>query len=271
MSSSALLLTPAASGLLRQAALVEGFEGAGYTVTPFEGWRSTRSPDLAICSGMRNNSLKGRNYCRSRGIDIAVVELGYLRRANSNADLEGYFQLGWNRIGWLPEKAPEDRWKALGMGLEPIRNGGEYVLVLGQVGFDAQHGLSTHELAGWLLRAARQTAVELQKPVLYRPHPLQPNTRLSPGFPHKQMNVKTTTLEQALDRAAAVVTYNSTAAVEAIRCGVRVVCAPTAHFHQVGADLTLREDYFQRLAYAQWTLEELRSGEAVRFILAQRA
>ena len=76
-------------------------------------------------------------------------------------------------------------------------------------------------------------------------------------------------LDQALDGARALITFNSTAGVGAMLQGVKVISHPSAHYHAAGqaTDERIRQDYMHRLAYAQWKLEEFSSGEAVEFVL----
>lgn len=62
-------------------------------------------------------------------------------------------------------------------------------------------------------------------------------------------------------------TYNSTAGVEAILAGAPVWCDEGAHYAAVArATRPKRLAYLRRLAWAQWTCDELRDGSAWEFL-----
>lgn len=276
-SKTALILTPASSRLERQKHAVIGAQRQGYEVKEF----STKVPDdnaeFAICSGFRKNSLVGRQFCAAHGIPVMIVELGYLRRSNGNTDTAGYFQCGWERIGWMPQgPVPDDRWRALGLTLQPLKEitGGQYILLAGQVGFDAQHNLSSADLTRWLMQEGRAANAEIGNtaPLVYRPHPMQPHTRLLSTLKHVRQDPKTVSMDAAMAGARLLVTYNSTTGVEAMLRGVRVRSHPSAHYHTAAAstDEGTRQDYMHRLAYAQWTLTEMAEGKNLEFLLQHR-
>lgn len=268
----AILLTPEASHLARQQSLLAGVEACGFEVHPFDGSPEQQGADFAVCSGMRPNSAFGRKFCAAWHIPVMVVELGYLRRASGNDDTAGYFQLGWNRIGWVPEDAPADRFDRLGLEVVEDRTFGRgNILVAGQVGMDAQHNLPSTELVRWLGQEADKLKKATGKAVVFRPHPMQPGTRLNGFLGYTVQSPKGMPLASALDAADYVITYNSTTGVDAMLRGVPVVSHACAHYHaHAVADLETRLAYLYRLAYAQWKLEELAGGEAVGYLMGKK-
>jgi capsule polysaccharide export protein KpsC/LpsZ len=199
------------------------------------------------------------------------------------AHKEGYNQAGWEQIGWVPPfDCPPDRFEALGLHLMEKRVGYKQdtrvnnpvgsILVAGQVGQDAQHGCSSKELSAWLSRrlAKLQRADRsLSKaPVVFRPHPNQPKAELPQGVVHQRQLPAQVSLTDAIDNARLVLTYNSTAGVDAMLRGVPVVSHQRAHYHKHAVeDYATRMRYLSRLAYAQWNLQEFESGEALDFLL----
>lgn len=267
-----LNLTPEATHLARQRSLLAGVRSLGYTVEPFDGRAEQTKAEFAVCSGMRNNSAFGRKFCATWGIPVMIIELGYLRRASNNEDLSGYFQLGWDRIGWVPASAPPDRFRRLGLEVVVKKEPGRgYILVAGQVGMDAQHNLSTTELMLWLGKEADKARKQTGLPVVFRPHPMQTGTRMCGFLGYTLQPPGTVGLVKALDAAEMVVTYNSTTGVDAMLRGIPVTSHPKAHYHgHAVRDFDTRIAYLNRLAYAQWNLDELANGEAVKYLLGNK-
>lgn len=218
----------------------------------------------------------------ANGAANIFVELGYLRRANSLDVETAYYQASIGHTCWLPPvPCAMDRFEALGMPLEtrrttrgrPRKSAGS-VLLLGQVPGDGQHGLKQQPLADWYANAVATIRANTDRPIVFRPHPKAAALDLCPDADQQQS--PTVPLADAFRDAHCAVTYNSTAGTEAMLAGVPVVCAPVSMYAPwAETDLAAvespavgdREDYFARLAYAQWTREEMRSGEAFRFLL----
>ena len=139
---------------------------------------------------------------------------------------------------------PRDRWDALGVALTPMRRAKHpRVLCLQHVG-DAAHPFSSNGmLAQWV------SGIEFDE---LRYHPL---AKEFDGEP----------LETFLARAGEVITWNSNIGHDALIAGVPVRALGPASYAEVkGKD---RERYFRRLAYAQWTVAEMRAGGPQRFLL----
>src|SRR5690606_11123589 len=102
----------------------------------------------------------------------------------------------------------------------------------------------------------------------YRPHPRNPSLPFSVG--HDRIDPANTSVEQDLadPDVAVAITYNSTAGLAALMAGVPVECAPAAHYFRV-ADLQDRDAllrHLHKLAHAQWTCDELRTGDPLLFM-----
>lgn len=142
-----------------------------------------------------------------------------------------------NRAGCFPVGGPE-RWDSLGVSMAPWRASGETV-VLPQRGIGAE-GMPR----GW-------TA-----PGRVRRHPGRGD-----AIP----------LEDDLAKAGKVITWGSGAAIKALIWGIPV----EAHMPDwIGAQNNTdasRLEMFRRLAWAQWRISEIRSGEAFRWLLPSPA
>jgi hypothetical protein len=201
-----------------------------------------------------------------------ILDLGWFKRAWAafTENPSGYYQIGLNYINWVPEftdlvgEAVNERWDRLGLPLAPPKPppiGPARILVLGQVANDAQHGLNSAELEEW----ARQKVAEIRQNSEHtyaiedwRPHPQ-----------NEDGPRPTTSLQDDLSKADLVVTYNSTAGLEALRQGIPVICSNNCVYHSLAGEecpsIKSRLVLFRRMAYAQWTLKEIINGDAIKF------
>jgi len=209
---------------------------------------------------------------------VLVAENGYLGQGGSTPkfDVVGgveaghYYALaigGHNGSGSWYSGGPE-RFAALNVELKPWRSKGDHILVCPSRNFGRPDLIMP---SSWL----KQTGDALRKvsklPVIVRDHP--GNDR-----PKRQ-------LAQDLERAAAVVVWASSAGVHALVQGIPVhagaphwICGTASvAIEQLlqpthTAQHALRLWALQRLAWAQWTVDEIASGEPFkRLIEHQRA
>lgn len=203
-------------------------------------------------------------YLKTASRQVLVMERGYI------GDRFAWTSLGWNglngRATFNPKNDParfNENFSALMKPWKP--EGGEYVLLIGQVPGDAS--LAGRDLKPWYEQAAETAAKEYHLPVRFRPHPLA--ARRGAILPVKGAPFINGTLDSALSKAAVVVTYNSNTAVDAVLAGVPTVTqnagsmAREVSGHTIGDRVTPdREEWAARLAWCQWSIEELRSGVA---------
>ncbi len=202
--------------------------------------------DFAVVWGKKNEH-------RANGRPWLCLEAGYINgnTGDYHVDRRRFISTGWcgmhGRAYPTPVR-PSDRWDALNIELVPWRMGGRYALILGQHPGDAAS-------AGCRPDEITEQALSVYDKVRVRPHPLlNPNLR---------------TLADDLEGARVAITWNSTAAVEAVIAGIPTVTLDEGSIawpvtsHVVGETYTgSREMWCYNLAYRQWTHDELRSGEA---------
>lgn len=225
-----------------------------------DGWDTTvalirnyEPSDLAVFWGHRNQVII--DHQRKIGADYLVCERGYI------GDRFYWTSLGFNglngRASFVNEGVPGDRWQRYYADqLQPLRAGGDYALLIGQMPGDAAlAGLpgNTMETLVRELRACIPPTLGL--PVRYRPHPLSGHSD--------------TTLEQDLERAAVCITWNSNSGVISALHGVPTVTLDpgamawpiAAHQLQI-QPLADRTEWCHRIAYAQWSPEDITDGSA---------
>lgn len=219
--------------------------------------------DVAVLRGLRDQRFDRitsyREEVRRNHEHVLVISGGYLRRGE-------YFSVGWGgRDGaadFCNKDSPPDRWKALGLERKPWRDHGSVILVCSQA---PTCPLPDDKFVRW----EKETLAALDKLICVknkskfvevRPHPRR---EWRPAF------------TECLKDVWCVVTHSSGCAIEAAIEGVPVVAAdkfsmarPVAMRSVEDLNRRLRTPERQQwswdLAYTQWTMEEMRSGEPWR-------
>jgi hypothetical protein len=234
-------------------ALMEGMRGHGMAVER-RPIHDIVDADLAIIWGHGKPDIIAHQ--RANGADYLVMERGYL------GDRMKFTSLGFNglngRATFGPTGNPSDRWEKHGFKMQPWKHDGGYVLIMGQVPGDQsiRHLNIRDVLSAIVSELGTRT-------VYYRPHPLAHET-WAPA------PVYYGTLAEALSGASQVITVNSNSAVDAVLAGVPTVTLDRGSMawpvtsHSIWSPLcyTDREQWAYDMAYCQWTLDEMRSGDA---------
>jgi hypothetical protein len=212
-------------------------------------------PGLAtVIWGLHAGADEVLSECRNRGENVIVVDLamtGLLR--------PDYYQVCLNGLNQLPKNGDPERAAKLGLKVGTRRKARKDApfLILEQYPGDKQHNLA--DPAAWGQVVYDELKRLTNRPVIRRPHP--------------KITRNSTPLADDLAKAFCVITYNSTAAVEAFTSGVPVICDPSASYADCAIPLPLTttinkitfrtkkiQNYLNRLAVANFTLDEIRSG-----------
>lgn len=221
----------------RRQAFIRGLERCGYSV--FEG--TTMRPGDRDIFVTWNRIREGETVARefeSRGLPVLVTENAAWGNEFAGRRWYSLARSRHNTAGCFEEGGPE-RWDSLGAEPEPLRTEGETVIL-------PQRGIGSPPTAmprGWAEKALRKHGGRI---------------RTHPG------RNACTPLRDDLAKAGTVVTWGSGAAILASLWGCRVVSEMP---DWIGAHPD-RLAMFRRLAWAQWTLEEIASGEAIQRMLA---
>lgn len=180
-----------------------------------------------------------------------------------------YTSLGWNGLNGYASfpQAPKDngeRFSKHGGRIAPWKTGGDNILILGQVPNDAS--LKGLDLLPFYKEWARAAQKAHGLPVFFRQHPDVSRRGIAQYV--RGAEVSSGSLSDALASAALCVTFNSNSAVEAVLAGVPTVAVDEGSMawpvtsHTVSSIIRPdRESWASDLAWAQWSLEEIESGE----------
>ncbi len=230
----------------RREAFTRGLERCGYTVL-HEITTRPRDGDVLVIWNRYSQFANAADAFESRRLPVLVAENGYLGNEFAGDRWYAISRSQHNGAGTWPQ-GDAQRWDALGVELQPFRPaGGEFVVL-------PQRGIGPPGVAmprDWPERVHRRLTKE-RIPHRVRPHPGQ-GAAIS--------------LEQDLAHASGVVTWGSGAALKALVLGISVFHDMP---HWIGAQDNTdagRLAMFRRLAWAQWTLNEITNGEPFRRLL----
>ncbi len=257
-------MRPVASDTLRESphyrrdAFRAGLERVGFAAG--HAPKANPSPEdiLVVWNRSPHNDLIATRY-EAAGARVIVVENGYI-----GADRQGHhlyaMALGNHAGAGTWTCGPGDRFGQLGIHLLPWRRAGKEIVVLPQRGIGAPGVAMPRDWTDSVLTRLRKVT---DRPIKVRMHPGKDRT-------DPFLDLKT---------AWAAVTWASGAGIKAIVYGIPVfhelpawIGAPAA---KLGIDtiedpfLGDREPMLQRLSWAQYTLAEIQSGEAFKWLLAR--
>lgn len=252
-------------------ALAEGIPGA--IVRPVTKYEPC---DVAVVFGgvkkaFRPTWSKAPILERHQGRSLIMVESAFVRRGE-------YWAVGWGGTAGHADfntdrPLPMDRVAQIGVPGKPWSHRNGPVVVCGQLPRDVQVQDVDHP--AW----CRQTVETLHKAghtVWFRPHP-KIDSPYDYGVPTEFHN--SDSLADVLRVARAVVTWNSTTAVESVIWGVPTVALDrgsmawpvTGHaLHDLDCrPVMARKVWLAGLGYSQWTLDEMREGQPWRHLTAE--
>jgi hypothetical protein len=250
----------------RHDAFHAGLRALGYEVTSNPLKRVSPDDVLVIWNRTAGDEPIAKQH-EGVGSSVIVVENGYLDAVDG--DGHQWFTMSMNRhngAGDWPVGGGE-RWLAMNLHLAPWRpvTASGHILVVPQRGI-GQFGVAMPRR--WTISTTQEIRVQARK--------RRVQVRVHPGSMVRKMP-----LEPALEGCHAVVTWGSSAALKAMQLGVpafhdfpRWIGGSAAVFRPGLADLEnpLRDDgarlrMFECLAWSQWTVAEIASGEAISMYL----
>jgi hypothetical protein len=244
-------------------AVYEGFKTLGIPAV-FQGANVPIKTKRAAIWGWRLGE-----ELRAKGHDILVCEHGYI------SDRFKYTSLGWNGLNGHATHAPAhddngERFRAIGGVIHPWKyNPDAPVLLLGQLKNDQSlQGLDIE-------KTYNEWVKKIGKPVIYRPHPV--GVQRGVHINVKGVEMSQGTLYEALDNCSYALAFNSNSLVDALMYGVPAVAMDRGSMvyeicgkglnHVIRPD---REETLHKLAWTQWTLEEIATGKPLERLFNEK-
>lgn len=252
----------------RHNAIHLGFKNAGFAVT-LERPPGTPGPDDVLVTW---NTYGDAETIKKRFRRHVVAEEAYIRRIHG----EKYFALGLNGHNGNGQNPIGDelRWNRWGITPRPWRRDGNHVLVCGQRGFGYNEmAMPDH----WPDQVYAKLRGLTDRPLWFRPHPKR--RRRMPLVQYDRVLDFNEPIADQLMNCWACVVYTSNAATDALLAGVPAFyCGPNLITRGAsieglsGIELACypeRSDAFRRLSWSQFSMEEIRSGWAIRQIFGK--
>lgn len=244
----------------RRESFVRGLSAHGYRVTSSWPDPAKVTPDDVLVIWNRYNQYHElATRFERKGAVVLVAENAYVGVDRRDRRRYALARGGHNGSGtWY--LGGGERWQALGIGLAPWRTEGEHVLVLPNRCFGRPDFVQP---AMWVERVVAKLKRVTARPIRVRPHP--------GNDPPKKP------LADDLRGAWAAVIWSSSAGCEALLAGIPVfyeapwwVLSGAAERDLSRVDNPAYLDRllsFERLAWAQWHVEEIERGEPFQHLL----
>jgi hypothetical protein len=240
---------------MRTEFFTKGLKAAGYEIGT--NYSKPEKNDVLLVWNTNHINKPIRAHFTNAGARVVVAENGYIgtddngRRLVSLA-LNGHAGKGQWNVG------AEKRHLKHNFEIKPWRQNGENIVVL------AQRGIGEAKDLDWAEETARQIRGFTGKPVIVRAHPGK-----------KEQAIKNP-LEPFLNEAYCCATWSSGAGIKAIAYGVPVMYFMEGWIGGYAASYGLsldrlyrsdREILFHKIGWAQWTIDEIESGQAFKVLL----
>lgn len=251
----------------RSDAFAEGLESLGFRVKmQFPDPGHVRPEDVVVVWNLNPRYRPAAFEAQKARCPLLVAENGYIFRKGSSEHYYALARDGHNGSGWWVV-GNEDRWAKLGQEIKPwCEKKDGYVLIADQRGIGSEIMRCPHQLYEGIVPRLKRIFARADKRNV-------PEFRLRR---HPGRHVPARSLEADLREARALVTWASNSANEALLMGIPSFRLAPFHVNEaVLTDLSQLVDpprpdrlaAFQKLAWAQWSLSEISSGEAFRTLL----
>ena len=216
------------------------------------------------------------HYCSNRIIlDVGIIATNKLGPVGERR--AGIYLNSVKRWGVYYDNMPPDRWLALNKKKPEWRKDGDHILVLGQT----PHGIGVanvpnRDIMAWSKQVLQTLSRLTNRPIIYKAHPTQ--TKMPPpvknchiigaGFGYNLMSL--------LEGAWCTVASASNGGCDSIMAGIPVITENSMSLAYDVAGHSLEDienpptpdvsQWLNNIAYAQWTNNEMISGETWNFI-----
>ena len=226
-----------------------------------------------LWQGRMEKNKKVWEHFRSQGKPVVVLEVGGLRR---NYTLKMAINVINRDADFANQIYNDKRWPLFKLELKPWQQTGNVIVICGQH-HNSEQWKGLPKLNSWVEQQIKIIRKYCDKPIVIRPHPRNPFNFDEKKYPHVRVNLPKrdhstyddTDFKKILRSTWAVVNHSSNPAIEAVINGIPVFVSESSLCHDVGntnvADILhpampARQNWANRLAYCEWTTEEIGQG-----------
>lgn len=255
--------------------LLQGAQAIGLDASWTESGQPRRPGAILVTYGMGGPDRFGHCMAHAASGGLLVAwDLGYWQRDLPPERRKYRLSIGGmhcpQRIMSGPYAGPA-RWDADAQPVGSVADPDGFVLLVGTGSKSQSVGAG-----GWTEAASRRIRRAMpEREVVYRPKPKRAQEF---GVQFHRMSDGGVPIDDALVGCALVVCRHSNVAVDACRMGVPVVCDDGAAaaiyprtFDGAQPDQATRDEFLRRLAWWQWSRDEMESGAAWRWLMGQLA
>lgn len=185
-----------------------------------------------------------------------------------------YARLGFDHVHrggrFSATNVPTNRFAELNIAPKDWKSHGDVIVVASQLPGD--YSLDGVDIDEWALDVAQWLSTRYSHPVVVRPHPVSTSEALIEACGRASIQISQLSLEKDIERAWRWVTYTSGSSIDAVLGGVPSVTLSRNNFSWEVSSHSIRDlekpftpdrtAWLSRLAYSQWTLDEVASGIA---------
>lgn len=273
----AVIHTPGRRHDLICSAMLEGIAACGDRVVEIrdEFYQGPNHP-VAVFYGLKGRCAQAFSDYRHHNKPVVYIDLGYWGRVEGGK-LYGFHKLAvgarhptdyFQRVKHTP-----NRFHHHGLRIKPWQREGRHILVAGMGAKAAAfEGFRPTE---WEQKAVDELRKHTDRPIIYRP---KPSWHYPEGIEGTLLSTKEQPLADVLQNCHAVVSHHSNVCVDALVEGVPVFCWEGVASVMGLKDLSLietpvypdgREQWCADVAWTQWSVAEMRSGAAWRYLKSE--
>ena len=248
----------------------------------FGSWKKSTSKEWKK-GYVQHHSVKQSIIKHHKDKLLIVLETPLLGRTIT--DRHEYHRVGLNHFmrglaDFNNKNSKPDRFNKLGLKIKPWRKKGDHVLIVGQNLFDAS--LFGLDFEWWVKNTIQHLRRNTDRPIVFRDHPENKNLMKNLIDTYKWCNVsysKNEDIKEDFKKAHCTVSYTSGSSIDSILAGVPVIPCNEYNFvwpissHSLedieNPKLGEREQLLYDLAYAQWSVEEIRQGKPWQHLISK--
>ncbi len=219
--------------------------------------------------GSEKTTRAARFIRNNHGINLLIFEMPIFRETEVWHSRFGFDHV--HRGGRFSEEVcPSDRLEKLNLEIKPWNIDGSNVIIAAQINDD--YSLDGIDAFQWACDVASFLKRNTNLNIVIRPHPLDLINNWDQFSLIHGVEISRYSLNYDLGRAKCWISYTSGSSVDAVVAGVPVICLSQNNFcwdisrHSISEIenpfLGNRIPTLSRLAYSQWSREEIASGEA---------